>query len=50
MQKLQALFETMKTIDTGNVDKFMTRVMGIVNQIKLIGEVITDQNIVEKFL
>jgi hypothetical protein len=34
--------------ESENVDQFMTRVMGIVNQIRLTGEVITDQRIVEK--
>jgi hypothetical protein len=33
-----------------NIDQFMTRVMGIVNQIILTGEAIPDQRIVEKFL
>jgi hypothetical protein len=33
-----------------NVDQFMTRVMGIVNQIRLTGEDIPDQRIVEKVL
>jgi len=35
-------------IDTQNVDQFMTRVMIITNQIKLISKTITDQKIVEK--
>jgi hypothetical protein len=33
-----------------NIDQFMTRVMGIVNQIRLTGEAILDQRIVEKVL
>jgi hypothetical protein len=33
-----------------NVDEFMTRVMGILNQIRLTGEAILDQCIVEKVL
>ena len=37
-------------IESENVDQFMTRVMGIVNQIRLTGETITDQCIVEKIL
>jgi transposase InsO family protein len=36
--------------ESKTVDQFMTRVMGIVNQIRLIGETITDQRIVEKIL
>jgi hypothetical protein len=37
-------------IESENVDQFMTRVMGIVNQIRLIGGDIPDQRIFEKFL
>jgi len=36
--------------DIENVDQFMTRVMGIVNQIKIIGETISDQKFVDKIL
>jgi len=36
--------------ESENIDQFMARVMGIVNQIKLIGEAIPDQTIIEKFL
>jgi hypothetical protein len=36
--------------ESENVDQFMTRVMGILNQIRLISESIPDQNIVEKVL
>jgi hypothetical protein len=36
--------------ESENVDQFMTRVMGIVNQIRLTGEAIPDQRIVEKVL
>jgi hypothetical protein len=36
--------------ESETVDQFMTRVMGIVNHIRLIGETITDQRIVEKIL
>jgi hypothetical protein len=43
-------FETLRMTESGNVDQFMTRVMGIVNQIRLIGEAIPDQRIVEKVL
>jgi hypothetical protein len=37
-------------IKSENVDQFMTRVMGIVNQIRLTGEAIPDQCIVKKVL
>jgi hypothetical protein len=43
-------FETLKMIESGNVDQFMTRVMGLVNQIRLTSEAIPDQQIVEKVL
>ena len=43
-------FETLRMTESETVDQFMTRVMGIVNQIRLIGETITDQRIVEKIL
>jgi hypothetical protein len=43
-------FETLRMTESETVDQFMTRVMGIVNQIRLIGETITDQQIVEKIL
>ena len=36
--------------ESENVDQFMTRFMGIVNQIRLTGEAIIDQRIVEKVL
>jgi hypothetical protein len=36
--------------ESENVDEFMTRFMGIVNQIKLTGESIPDQRNVEKLL
>jgi hypothetical protein len=36
--------------ESENVDQFMTRVVGIVNQIRLTGEASTDQRIVEKVL
>ena len=41
LQTLIVQFKTLKMTDKDNVDQFMTRVMGIVNQIKLIGETIT---------
>ena len=43
-------FETLKMTDSENVDQSMTRVMGIVNQIRLTSEAIPDQRIVEKFI
>jgi hypothetical protein len=36
--------------ESENIDQFMTRVMGIVNQIRLTGEAIPDQKIFEKVL
>jgi transposase InsO family protein len=50
LQTLRTQFETLRMTESENVDQFMTRVMGIVNQIRLTGEAITDQHIVEKFL
>jgi hypothetical protein len=50
LQTLRTQFETLRMIESENVDQFMTRVMGIVNQIRLIGETITNQRIVEKIL
>jgi hypothetical protein len=43
-------FETLRMTESENVDRFMTRVMGIMNQIRLTGEAITNQRIVEKIL
>ena len=39
-------FETLKMTESENINQFMTRVMGIVNQIMLTGEDIPDQRIV----
>jgi hypothetical protein len=50
LQSLWTQFETLRMTESETVDQFMTRVMGIVNQIQLIGETITDQRIVEKIL
>jgi hypothetical protein len=50
LQTLRTQFETLRMTKSENVDQFMTRVMGIVNQIRLTGEAITDQRIVEKIL
>jgi hypothetical protein len=43
LQSLWTQFETLRMTESETVDQFMTRVMGIVNQIRLIGETITDQ-------
>jgi hypothetical protein len=50
LQTLQKQFETLRMTESENVDEFMTRVMGILNQIRLTGEAIPDQCIVEKVL
>jgi hypothetical protein len=50
LQTLRTQFETLRMTTSENVDQFMTRLMGIVNQIRLTGETITDQRIVEKIL
>lgn len=50
LQTLRTHFETLKMTESKNVDTFMTRVMVIVNQIRLTGEAILDQRIVEKVL
>jgi hypothetical protein len=50
LQTLRTQFKTLRMIASENVDQFMTRLMGIVNQIRLTGETITDQRIVEKIL
>jgi hypothetical protein len=43
LQTLRMQFETLRITESENVDQFMTRVMGIVNQIRLTGEAITNQ-------
>ena len=43
LQTLRTHFETFKMIEFENVDQCMTRVMGIVNQIRVTGEAIPDQ-------
>jgi hypothetical protein len=43
LQTLRMHFETLKMTESENIDQFMTRVMGIVNQIRLTGEAIPDQ-------
>jgi hypothetical protein len=43
LQTLRTQFETLRIIESENVDQFITRFMGIVNHIRLTGETITDQ-------
>jgi hypothetical protein len=50
LQTLRMQFETLRMTESENVDQFMTRVIGIMNRIRLTGETITDQRIVEKIL
>jgi hypothetical protein len=50
MQALRTNLETLKMTESENIDQFMTRVMGIVNQIRLTGEAIPNQRNVEKVL
>jgi hypothetical protein len=50
LQTLRMQFETLRMTESENMDQFMTKVMGIVNQIKLTSEAITDQRNVEKVL
>jgi len=46
LQTLRTHFETLKMTKFENIDQFMTRFIGIANQIRLTGEVIPDQRIV----
>ena len=51
IQTLRTQFETLKMNESENVDQFMTKVMGIVNQLRINGEKeLTDQRVVEKVL
>jgi hypothetical protein len=50
LQTLRMDFETLKMTESKNIDKFMTKVMGIVIQIRLTSEEILDQRIIYKFL
>jgi hypothetical protein len=50
LQTLRREFETLKMKEEENIDQFMTRVMGVVNQLRIHGEKIEDQKIVEKVL
>jgi hypothetical protein len=43
LQTLRTQFQTLRMTESENVDQFMTRVMGIVNQIRMTGETIIDQ-------
>ena len=50
LQILRRDFETLLIKDTNSVDSFYTHVIGLINQIKSLGETIEDRNIVEKVL
>ena len=51
LQTLRTQFETLKMNELESVDQFMTKVMGIVNQLKINGEKeLTNQRVVEKVL
>jgi len=49
LQTLRRQFQTLKMKEAENIDQFMTRVIGVVNQIKIQGNKIEDQKIVEFF-
>jgi len=50
LQTLRTQFETLKMTDSETIDQFMTKVMGVVNQLRMNGEELNDQRIVEKVL
>ena len=50
LQTLRTQFETLKMTESETINNFMTKVMGIVNQLQMNGEEIEDQRIVEKIL
>jgi hypothetical protein len=50
LQTMRTQFETLRMTASETMNQFMTSVMGIVNQIRLTGETITDQCIFEKVL
>ena len=50
LQTLRTQFETLKMFDSDSVDMFMRKVMGILNQLRINGETIADQIVVEKAL
>jgi hypothetical protein len=43
-------FENLKMKESDSVDQFMTQVMNIVNQLRMNGEELLDQKVVEKVL
>ena len=50
LQTLRTKFETLKMTNSETIDQFMTKVMGVVNQLRMNGEELDDQIIVEKVL
>jgi hypothetical protein len=50
LQNLRRDFEDLKMKESDSVDSFMTKVMGIVNQLNIYGEKIGDQRVVERVL
>ena len=51
LQTLRTQFEILKMVESESVDQFMTKVMGIVNQLRINGEKeLTNQRVVEKVL
>jgi hypothetical protein len=51
LQTLRTQFETLKMSESESVDQFMTKVMGIMNQLRINGKNdLTDQRVVEKVL
>jgi len=50
LQTLRTEFDTLKMKDIGSIKDYFNRVISIVNQLKVNGEKIEDQKIVEKFL
>jgi hypothetical protein len=51
LQTLRTQFETLKMSESESVDQFMTKVMGIMNRLRINGEKeLTDQRVVEKVL
>ena len=50
LQTLRTQFEMLKMTDSETIDQFMTKVMGVVNQLQMNGEELDDQRIVEKVL
>ena len=50
LQTLRTQFETLKMTESKTIDQFMTKVMGVVNQLRMNGEELDDQRIVEKVL